>query len=148
MTKTFKSKNRNHSKNKTLKCVITNKQKSLIIQKFLEILNTIKLFHWKTSTYSVHKATDELHEKMEKNIDRFVEVILGKCTLRIHIAERSLILNDLNDINTMKNKIIEYKNYFINFNTILNSTRDSDLLSIRDDILADINQFLYLLSFK
>jgi hypothetical protein len=146
MTKTLKSRNR--LKNKTMKCAITNKQKSFMVQKFLEILNTIKLFHWKTSTYSVHEATDKLHEKLEENIDRFVEVILGKCTLRIRITERTLVLNDLNDIDTMNKKIIEYKNFFINLDTILNSKRDSDLLSIRDDILADINQFLFLMSFK
>lgn len=147
MIKTLKLKN--HMKNKkTLKCVISNLNKSLLIRKFLEILNTVKLFHWKTSVYSVHKATDELHEKLEKNIDRFVEVILGKCKLRIHIAEQSIILNDLNKIGDMINKITEYRSYFINLDNILNIKRDSDLLSIRDDILGDINQFLYLLSFK
>jgi hypothetical protein len=33
-------------------------------------------------------------------------------------------------------------------NVHFNETRDSDLLSIRDDLLADINQFLYLMTFR
>ncbi len=42
------------------------------------MLNTIKLYHWKTTSYSEHKATDELHERLSGHIDTFVEVLLGK----------------------------------------------------------------------
>ena len=31
--------------------------------------------------------------------------------------------------------------------TVFNSKKDSDILSIRDDMVTDINQFLYLLTF-
>jgi hypothetical protein len=37
-----------------------------------------KLYHWKTYNYAAHKASDELYEVLSKNIDRFVEVMLGK----------------------------------------------------------------------
>jgi len=29
-----------------------------IVVKFLEMLNLIKLYHWKTHSYATHKATD------------------------------------------------------------------------------------------
>ena len=45
---------------------------------FLYILNTIKLFHWKTTSYALHKATDDLHGKLSGLVDSFVEVMLGK----------------------------------------------------------------------
>ena len=32
----------------------------------------IKLFHWKTHSYSTHKATDELYSKLNDDIDKFV----------------------------------------------------------------------------
>ena len=30
---------------------------------FLQMLNTIKIYHWKTTDYSTHKATDELYSE-------------------------------------------------------------------------------------
>ena len=48
-----------------------------LLETFFEITNTIKLYHWKTNSYSVHKATDELHERLSGHIDKFVEVLLG-----------------------------------------------------------------------
>ena len=56
-----------------------------VVVKFLETLNTIKLFHWKTHSYATHKATDELYSKINDNVDTFVEVLLGKCGNRIHL---------------------------------------------------------------
>ena len=45
---------------------------------FLQMLNTIKLYHWKISNYAEHKATDELYANRNTNIDTFVEGVLGK----------------------------------------------------------------------
>ena len=47
---------------------------------FVELLNTIKIFHWSTRTYSIHKATDELHEKLSKLVDSFIEIYIGHCS--------------------------------------------------------------------
>lgn len=47
---------------------------------FVELLNTIKIFHWSTKTYSIHKATDELHEKLSKLVDSFIEIYIGHCS--------------------------------------------------------------------
>ena len=128
------------------KCNTTTKQKTLIVREFLEMLNTIKLYHWKTKTYSVHKATDEIYDKLSFNIDRFVEVLLGKCQTRINMVEQRILLVDIKSNDTMSEKMFEYRSFLMDLNKYINSKKDSDLLSIRDDILADVNQFLYLLS--
>jgi len=52
--------------------------KEEIVQKFLVLLNTVKLFHWKTTSFAAHKASDELYSSLNSNIDKFVEVLLGK----------------------------------------------------------------------
>ena len=39
-------------------------RKSHIIQTFLQMLNVIKVYHWKTRSYAEHKATDELYERL------------------------------------------------------------------------------------
>ena len=56
-------------KNKTLK----KSTKSVNITKvFLEMLNTVKLYHWKTYSYSTHNATNELYKDLNKYIDEFI----------------------------------------------------------------------------
>ena len=46
---------------------------------FLELLNTIKIYHWSTLSYPTHKATDELHGKMSELVDSFIEIYIGHC---------------------------------------------------------------------
>ena len=37
---------------------------------FFEMLLMVKLFHWKTTSYPTHKATDELYTKLNANMER------------------------------------------------------------------------------
>jgi len=107
----------------------------------------IKLYHWKTRSYSKHKATDELYGQLNTHVDRFVEVLLGKDQTRLEYMEKDLELINTDNMSEVKARIFEYRNFLIDFNQHFDKDRDSDLLNIRDEILADINQFLYLLSF-
>lgn len=121
--------------------------KSAIVEHFIEMINTVKLYHWNTHSFSQHKATDELHERLNEHVDKFVEVLLGKKEGRIqHLSERIPLVNKHSKYD-FKNKIYQYRDYLISMNSCLDSDRDTDLLNIRDEILADLNQFLYLLTF-
>ena len=118
---------------------------------FLEMLMMVKLFHWKTHSYATHKATDELYDKLNKNIDRFVEVLLGKTNSRVYIKHtKSLSLYDLNNVDIFKRRIEDFKSYLVDLNEqpFIKKMSNADLLTIRDEILADLNQFLYLLTFN
>jgi len=112
------------------------------------MLNLIKLYHWKTHSYAEHKATDDLYDKLNSHIDKFIEVLLGKDQTRVKMVERRIDLVDARDTKEVKVRIHEYREFLADMNIYFDMKRDSDLLSIRDDILADLNQFLYLLSFK
>jgi len=125
----------------------TNQQKSKIVQKFMELLTMIKLYHWKTHSYAQHKATDELYAKLNENIDKFVEVLLGKAKHRITMLESKMRMYDLENKLELKEHIFEYRQFLIDMDRCFSLKKDSDLFSIRDDILADLNQFLYLLTF-
>jgi len=57
-----------------------------IVAMFLQMLNTVKLYHWKTYSYAQHKATDELYSKLNENIDSFVEIMLGKTGSRVNLT--------------------------------------------------------------
>jgi DNA-binding ferritin-like protein len=118
---------------------------------FLEMLMMVKLFHWKTHSYATHKATDELYEELNGNIDKFIEVLLGKTGSRIDLmSNHSIKLIDLQSQEQLKSKIMSLKSYFVGLdnNAALKSMSNSDLFNIRDEILGNLNQFLYLLTFK
>jgi len=118
---------------------------------FLEILLMVKLFHWKTTSYATHKATDELYTKLNGNIDSFIEVLLGKSGSRIDLLRNKHIrLVDLSSQESLKREVEAFKGYLVSLNnsTALQTMSNFDLFNIRDTILGDLNQFLYLLTFK
>ena len=78
--------------NKKGHTTITNAQKSHLVKTFFEILHSIKLYHWKTKSYSHHKETDHLHEKLSAETDRFIEVLIGKTSARIQMVEEKIKL--------------------------------------------------------
>ena len=103
---------------------------------FLEMLMMVKLFHWKTHSFATHKATDELYDSLNEHIDHFIEVLLGKTGSRINLTQkRSISLVDLNSQASLKARIEQFKKYLVSMN-------------IRDEILGDLNKFLYFLTFK
>jgi hypothetical protein len=118
-----------------------------LLETFFEMLNTIKLYHWKTTSYAEHKATDELHERLSGHIDTFVEVLLGKMVPnRIQYKKSTAPIHDVNDKAAFVTHMVRYRNILIELSNVLDSKSDTDLLNIRDEMLSNINQFLYLFS--
>jgi DNA-binding ferritin-like protein len=119
--------------------------------KFLEMLMMVKLYHWKTFSYATHKATDDLYTDLNANIDKFIEVLLGKAGNRINLmGKKKISLIDLNSPESLRNKINSFKNYLVSMTNspAIRSMSNTDLLNIRDEILGNLNQFLYLMTFK
>jgi len=123
-----------------------NKRNAYIVKRFLEVLNMVKLYHWKTHSYAQHKATDELYAQLNKHIDEFVEVLLGKENRRVKMVEKQLRLIDSESSHDLKTHMYEFREFLANMDEYFNK-KDGGLLSIRDDLLVDVNQFLYLMTF-
>jgi len=124
---------------------------NMFVPTFLHMLNTVKLYHWKTTSFSTHKATDELYAELNEKIDEFVEVLLGKREMggRAKLLNVPLIKLSMYSTNEAFTKQIEsYKDFLLAFNDSLDGVVNTDLLAIRDEILAAFNKFLYLLSLK
>ena len=135
------------NKNNTL---LNNFEKEITIL-FLEVLMMIKLFHWKTNSYATHKATDELYSSLNEKMDQFIEILLGKVNNRINLINNKTInLFDLTSKEQLINKITSFKSYLVdlNNNKAFNLMSNYDLLTVRDEILGDLNKFLYLLTFN
>ena len=103
-----------HSTPTQISVVPVSKPKSLnssgdIILFFMDMLTTVKLYHWKTMNYATHKATDELYDDLNKYVDEFVEVLLGyKGGVRAKLPRTQVTLHDCNSIEEFKKKSEEF----------------------------------------
>jgi hypothetical protein len=122
----------------------SSSKKDLVVF-FFELLTTIKMYHWNTFDYPAHKATDELYASLSGHIDRFMEVYMGTSNQRIALGNRrTLALNDLNKA-SMRSYI---QKSITHLEKIRLPSANTDLYNIRDEMLGDLNQFLYLFTFK
>jgi hypothetical protein len=119
-----------------------------IVHLMMTLRNQVKLYHWQTMNYPRHIATDELVTKLDTNIDQFVEVYIGKYGRpKLTGKTSSIFLRNHSDAEATK-MIQEAIDWMTNDLTSRLKKTDSDLLSIRDVIVADLNQTLYLFTFN
>lgn len=112
---------------------------------FFELSNNIKLYHWTTTSFARHKASDELFESVISLTDQFLEVYIGKFG-RPRFTERAtpkLNIRPLND-RTVVEYITASIERLMELSKQLSSKDDTDLLNIRDELLGKLNQTLYL----
>jgi len=108
----------------------------------LQLLN--KMYHLSTTSFARHKASDEFDDDIQKHIDRFAEVYIGKYNVKPIITKLNfdpLFLSDDGIVRLFK----ESRIYLENLDRLVIET---ELLNIRDEILADINKSLYLFNLK
>ena len=121
-----------------------------IVLKFIQMLNIIKIYHWKTLSYPQHKATDELYESFNGRMDEFVETMLGKTGKRVNLSSvKHIPFYDYTNVTKFKQCIEIFKQYLVKMSNApyFKNPENSDLLNIRDEILGDLNKFTYLLTF-
>ena len=110
-----------------------------IIQFAFGVINQVKLYHWATRGYSVHRALDELHEKLSDNFDKLVEVYLGS-----EGALGKFKVSTNSDTNTQQ--IVPFlKEVRRGLQKLKSSVKLADIQNIIDEMTADIDQTLYLL---
>jgi DNA-binding ferritin-like protein len=115
-----------------------------IVKIYFTLQLLTKLYHWNTTSYSRHKATDDFLGSFTDKIDRFTEVYIGRYKVKPNVSDIKLETNFIND-----DGIVQLFEQFREFlNDLNNYGLGSDLLNIRDEILADINQALYLFRLK
>jgi hypothetical protein len=113
-----------------------------IVQEFLKVRNQIKLYHWKTKSYSRHKATDQFVSDIDEKIDSFIEKLSGSRNLRIK-DNFQLEFKTLNDSNVIT-YINKFKKWLKNTLPTLLHQDETDLFNLRDEIIGEVDQLLYL----
>jgi len=117
-------------------------------QFFFMMRNQIKLYHWQTKLYARHKATDGVIDSLDESVDKYVEVYMGKYgRMKMNSSTATTTVKNLTEtsITGFIKRCIEYLNE--DLVKKLKDT-DTDLLNIRDEMLAELNQLLYLFTLK
>lgn len=119
------------------------------IQKMFTLQLTLKMVHWATKSYAVHKATDASMTAIMPLIDSFVESFLGKHQYTLKQDEiKNISIKKLSNTNELKKFIKENSAYLVSLNKYIHAKEHSDLVSIRDSILAELNVLGYLLTLE
>jgi hypothetical protein len=114
-----------------------------IVTHLLTIRNQIKLYHWQTREFARHKATDDLTAAIDVSIDNFVESYMGRYG-RPKVSG-SIKLHNFSE-NAAKSFVAREAKYLERELPRKIKKSDSDLLGIRDEILAELTKVSYLLT--
>lgn len=114
-----------------------------IIKFFFHVSNTIKLYHWQTTSFARHKATCDLFNALQPLIDEFVEVYMGRYERPNFSSGFKLSIQELSD-DSAQELVQEYINYLKDELPTYLKSSDTDLLNIRDEMLTNLNKTLYL----
>lgn len=113
-----------------------------LFEYFLGFIGQVKLFHWTTMRYATHKALDDLHSSLSKNVDNLIEVYIGKFDKQ-PINSFNITMN----ATTTSSDLIEYLNIQREIikkmrNTYFKSC--TELQNITDEIMGSISTAIYL----
>lgn len=121
-----------------------------IFLEFFSIIISVKAYHYRTKYYGHHKACDWFFDKFLEHADRFLECYQGKYG-RIEFDTRDNVVNMPIKIitdNTWQHFIEVNVKYLLNKLPKIIDNKDKDLMTIKDELQADLTQFSYLLQFK
>jgi hypothetical protein len=117
-----------------------------IIRFFLKIQSQLQLLHWQTTSFARHEAFGKTYEALGDLIDTFVEVYQGQYG-RIFLENKMIEINNIND-----DEVAPFVDESIGFLkedlTGMLIDTDTDLLNIRDELIAQFNKLKYLLTLK
>jgi hypothetical protein len=119
------------------------------IHYFLQLQSQIKLYHWQTRVYARHVATDKILGEISTSIDSFVEIYIGKYGRpKVTGKNASIALHNLTEAGATRMVVAAIKYLQGPLTKSLHPSTDTDLLNLRDELIADLNQLLYLFTLK
>jgi DNA-binding ferritin-like protein len=112
-----------------------------IIQYMLGLLSQIKLYHWSTMKYGVHKALDKLYDEMGTHIDTFVESFIGRYKKQplkkftIRTAANTEVENLITWLESERDTLDKMQKPFV---------KAAELQNILQEMVADFDTAIYL----
>ena len=137
-----------------------NKIADVILAMF-QIQATLRVSHFLSEKKSDHETLDKFLKKFNKKMDKFIEVWMGKHekfdlgkNRQVNVYQITkdelftyldLVLQFLTG-DSMNNSVYKLSKYTLG--SVMNSKKNVDLMSIRDDIVRNINRMKYRLRLK
>lgn len=121
--------------------------KEELILKLVQIQLQFKFLHWQTFGDAKHRAYGDIYDNLGDNIDMFAEVMMGKYGRPEFESEFSIMFQDIKTIN-IQDFLDGITEFLVDMTDQLDSRYDTDLLNLRDEMLAEINKLKYLLTLK
>lgn len=115
-----------------------------IASKLIEIQTQLKFYHWQTTSYARHQAYGATYDALSPLIDEFVEILMGKYG-RVPALPIKVYNRNEKDCLTFIDETVAT---LLNLSNTFNSTDDTDLLNLRDEMLGLFNKLKYLLTLK
>ena len=115
------------------------------ITNFLTLQNQMRVFHWQTQktpgSFAQHQAFGTAYDELDPLIDDFIEIYQGKKGKVMANGTFNISLHNLD--NNPEAFIDEFVDYLVNIIPQRLDDADTDLLNIRDEMLAILNQTKY-----
>lgn len=119
-----------------------------VVLNLVKLQNQLRILHWQTDSYAQHKAFGKAYEGLDGLIDSLVEVHQGKHGKIMFSAPISIDLVNFDDL-SINDVLTEVTDYLSSkFGGMVDTSKDTDCLNIRDSILQELNQLKYLLTLK
>ena len=121
--------------------------KEEFIKKLVQIQLQFKFLHWQTFGDAKHRTYGQIYDGLGDLIDTFTETMMGKYGRPEFDPEFALMFQDISSLSIQKfmDGITEF---LVGMTDQLDGRYDTDLLNIRDEMLAKINKSKYLLTLK
>ena len=112
-----------------------------IVLFFFELQMNLKMYHWTTDSYSNHKATNKLFENLSDLIDSFIEKYMGAFTRPVLKSGSSVPIQNMTK--TKYVKLLKTAQEYLRGDLDKMISKNTELLNIRDEVLAELDQALY-----
>ena len=121
--------------------------KEELILKLVQIQLQFKFLHWQTYGDAKHRAYGEIYDSLGESIDTFTEAMMGKYGRPDFESEFSIMFQDIKTMN-IQDFLDGITEFLVGMTDQLDTRYDTDLLNLRDEMLAEINKLKYLLTLK
>jgi hypothetical protein len=121
--------------------------KEELILKLVQIQTQFKFMHWQTMGDAKHRAYGEIYDTLGDLIDNFTESMMGKYGRPEFESEFSIMFQDLKSL-SVQNFMDGITEFLVSMTEQLDTKYDTDLLNLRDEMLASVNKLKYLLTLK
>ncbi len=110
------------------------------MQTMLMVQNQVKIYHWTTESYSVHKALDQLYSKLQHSIDKLIETYLSMD--KTPIAKTTFNIK----FNTHVDEVLQFlQRVYKKFSKLQEDLEGyPDLQAIVQEMLSDVKTAIYI----